>query len=751
MMIDFPKADPVERGCGEREQGGVYAETGLSRYGTPLEYFLIDPPQPLPVGLDLINKPQLWEDPATGITHLLIWIGGEHYEWCPDYVEECLPPDALIATARGLLPIRDVCEGDQVLTHLGHLRAVTNSMARPYTGTLVSIKTPYWHIPLRLTPEHPVLRAHVIRGRKRRKLEGIDGEHITERAFVPAHELQVGDYLCYPIHRDEIDVETVTMTYVKVYKLEHGNSTRTPERIAQAQALRSTKPSVSLQYTLRQLLQRLANRQRWTLNEVRETCSQLYRYDSGLVAALTQLCNKELLLRVERACYVVTDIGRQVAAEPFMTFDQLARRLSTSRTGAGRLVHPPNRQHIKHVKVPVTIDLMRLIGYYLAEGSVANTTQNGKEGYYNVVELSFGLKADMDEQGLAEDVCLAAKALGFGALVSTKRGYWHVVINSRHLAHWLIEEFGSDAARKSIPPWVIALPAVKLRPLIDAYIAGDGYVRGYQRCGTTVSLQLAYAVAQIANRIGWRASVTMYEQAENSFGGQAQTTNQQPIKRKIYRVICYERIGTHVFSDGEYLYLPILSITHNDYTGTVYNLTVENDESYCVGYHAVHNCRRFGASRRINPNLDLSRLTRESRMILAHPRAMNTLWQEQTPPQECLKHITRHDITSLALLNNDLQQKAGPCLFKVWEVIPQDAATEVLELEGESPICLRKIGSTIYQYWPTGESAEGLQPGLFAALPITGFALIKYDDGSVNESAKEKLQQAGLNFYETDR
>ncbi len=26
MMIDFPKADPVERGCGQREQGGVYAE-----------------------------------------------------------------------------------------------------------------------------------------------------------------------------------------------------------------------------------------------------------------------------------------------------------------------------------------------------------------------------------------------------------------------------------------------------------------------------------------------------------------------------------------------------------------------------------------------------------------------------------------------------------------------------------------------------------------------------------------------------
>ena len=72
-------------------------------------------------------------------------------------------------------------------------------------------------------------------------------------------------------------------------------------------------------------------------------------------------------------------------------------------------------------------------------------------------------------------------------------------------------------------------------------------------------------------------------------------------------------------------------------------------------------------------------------------------------------------------------------------------------MEGESPICLHKVGITVYQYWPTGELAEGLQPGLFAGLPITGFALIQYDDGTVNESAKDKLKQAGLNFYETDK
>src|SRR5437588_2065576 len=112
-MYDFPGAEPVERGCGERESGGVYVESGLNPFGRPLEHFLIDPPQALPEGLDLINKPQLWPrvDPQTGddildpdtqepIVDLLIWVGEEHYPFCPDYIEECLPPDELIATAR---------------------------------------------------------------------------------------------------------------------------------------------------------------------------------------------------------------------------------------------------------------------------------------------------------------------------------------------------------------------------------------------------------------------------------------------------------------------------------------------------------------------------------------------------------------------------------------------------------------------------------------------------------------------------
>ena len=101
MFDEFCKAIAEPRGCGEREEGGVYAESGIGIGGSPLEHFLFDPPLPLPEGVDLVNKPQLWlrVDPSSGepvldresqkpIYDLLIWVGAEHYPHATDYIEE---------------------------------------------------------------------------------------------------------------------------------------------------------------------------------------------------------------------------------------------------------------------------------------------------------------------------------------------------------------------------------------------------------------------------------------------------------------------------------------------------------------------------------------------------------------------------------------------------------------------------------------------------------------------------------------
>ena len=56
----------------------------------------------------------------------------------------------------------------------------------------------------------------------------------------------------------------------------------------------------------------------------------------------------------------------------------------------------------------------------------------------------------------------------------------------------------------------------------------------------------------------------------------------------------------------------------------------------------IEEVRRFGASRKLNPNLDFSQLTRWSRMILIHPYALNTLWEQQERPRTCAKSIPGH-------------------------------------------------------------------------------------------------------------
>jgi hypothetical protein len=200
-------------------------------------------------------------------------------------------------------------------------------------------------------------------------------------------------------------------------------------------------------------------------------------------------------------------------------------------------------------------------------------------------------------------------------------------------------------------------------------------------------------------------------------------------------------------------------------------------EHYPYVSDSIEEVRRFGASRKLNPNLDLSQLTRYSRMILLHPSCRNTLWEQQAPPLRCAKAIPGHgacpmdeeeiedeeEAWELELPEGkdeivEQEDQTGPCLFKCWELIPEAVSVLTIPQGDGPPLCQREIGSTIYTYHPTGESAEGLQAGIFATLPITGFALIQFDDGSVNEKAKAKIVDAqekngaaALPFYETDK
>ncbi len=76
----------VPRGCGEREEDGIYWELGTGAGGNPLEDFLIDPPFPIE-GVSALGV--TWhQHEETGVWHLIDWIGSQYWPNPADWLEE---------------------------------------------------------------------------------------------------------------------------------------------------------------------------------------------------------------------------------------------------------------------------------------------------------------------------------------------------------------------------------------------------------------------------------------------------------------------------------------------------------------------------------------------------------------------------------------------------------------------------------------------------------------------------------------
>jgi hypothetical protein len=123
---DVPGATPgVERGCGTREEGGVYLEVGFSQEGVPMKYFWADPPVAHEVDKEIGQALVRREDTF----HVIDWIGASGYPYPTDILEE--------ARSYGLsrrishnFPFERLTEESRII--LVHGRAVTSDPAQAW-------------------------------------------------------------------------------------------------------------------------------------------------------------------------------------------------------------------------------------------------------------------------------------------------------------------------------------------------------------------------------------------------------------------------------------------------------------------------------------------------------------------------------------------------------------------------------------------------------------------------------------------
>ncbi len=238
-------------------------------------------------------------------------------------------------------------------------------------------------------------------------------------------------------------------------------------------------------------------------------------------------------------------------------------------------------------------NLMRLIGYFTAEGYIVGNKNNRQLRFaFNENEIEF-----------IEDVKhLVSKIFGYdkAAVRQTPRHAVEVMIHNHAIAkffEWLLPK---GAINKSLPDFMLNQSPENLRQFLIGALRGDGCLTDARRIGyKTASPHLAHQIAEVFMRLGFLASIQSYEpKYENHStsyyvrigGGQAKRFAEDfpELNLKLLSNIVTKQ---DVFSDDDYFYVAIRSVeTLKNQELEVFNIEVEEDHTYIVNRVAVHNC-----------------------------------------------------------------------------------------------------------------------------------------------------------------
>lgn len=249
------------------------------------------------------------------------------------------------------------------------------------------------------------------------------------------------------------------------------------------------------------------------------------------------------------------------------------------------------------VSIPLTPEFFRLVGYYLAEGSITKEhylrfSFNKNERLY-IDEVKSILKSTFNIENMYE------------SHHKTNNGT-SVVVCSAKLCR-IFKQFGTLCDTKKIPQWMMNQSTEKQKQLILGWFRGDGnYYKKKNKHGNkemirmcTTSKILALQARQILARLNVAASINLQNRTSTGrkimymcvIGGGYIHALGKILDMDIPATMNNRKRATPYYVDDKYLYVPIKKITRKNVKNIpVYNFSVQEDESYTAGGVAVHNC-----------------------------------------------------------------------------------------------------------------------------------------------------------------
>ncbi len=179
------------------------------------------------------------------------------------------------------------------------------------------------------------------------------------------------------------------------------------------------------------------------------------------------------------------------------------------------------------------------------------------------------------------------------------------------LALWLLEHFGQHANGKHLPAWVLTMPEEWRRALLDGYVSADGNRYRNGVATNTISRSLATGIMLLAASLGFHPVVGVNTRTRYTIEGRSGAMHILYHVRWSMNPVyaCTEATENHVWER-------ITSITLGRWQAEVFNLSVEEDESYVADGMIVHNCTNHslakGRGRRWLGQLPLTTLVRRA-------------------------------------------------------------------------------------------------------------------------------------------
>lgn len=231
----------------------------------------------------------------------------------------------------------------------------------------------------------------------------------------------------------------------------------------------------------------------------------------------------------------------------------------------------------------VSDDDLFFIGLYAGDGHIARGTSPS---------IAFGRK---DAEVMDRYIAYVERRTGHTPRVSDHGKYgsqcWNVAVRSkqggRDLAEMFHEACPGNAYTKRFAPWVMALPAERLRRVLDGFWSADGHIRPNraERVMSLANLDLVLQVRDMLLALGERPRVRKSRSAKASVikGREVQNRDAWSVS---YSPGAKKSSG---LMNDEWIALPVSSVKRIPYSGPVYDAEVREDHTLCGVYVSMSN------------------------------------------------------------------------------------------------------------------------------------------------------------------